>query len=39
VSGAAFVALGFISQAAETALVGAAEAGDQSAAARLAVRR
>jgi hypothetical protein len=31
VSGAAFVALGFISQAAETALVGVADAGDQSA--------
>jgi hypothetical protein len=31
VSGTAFVAVGFISQAAETALVGVAEAGDQSA--------
>jgi hypothetical protein len=31
VSGAAFVAVGFISQAAETALVGVADAGDQSA--------
>jgi hypothetical protein len=31
VSGAAFVAMGFISQAAETALVGVADAGDQSA--------
>ena len=31
VSGAAFITLGFISQAAETALVGVAEAGDQSA--------
>ncbi len=31
VSGAAFVALGFISQAAETALLGVADAGDQSA--------
>jgi hypothetical protein len=30
VSGAAFVAMGFISQAAETALVGVADAGDQS---------
>ena len=31
VSGAVFVALGFISQAAETALLGVADAGDQSA--------
>jgi len=31
VSGAAFVAMGFISQAAETALIGVADAGDQSA--------
>jgi hypothetical protein len=31
VTGAAFVAIGFISQAAETALVGVADAGDQSA--------
>jgi len=31
VSGAGFISLGFISQAAETALVGVAEAGDQSA--------
>ena len=31
VSGAVFVAMGFISQAAETALVGVADAGDQSA--------
>src|SRR4029450_3987193 len=37
VSGTAFVALGFISQAAETALVGVAGTGDQSAG--LAVRR